>query len=251
MSGDRETPFGLVFGAIAPERFPPVARALQRAERSSADRDAFVLLEPVARLLEELAPEDASPDEVEAHLRLLHHAYRHWTAGGWVYGISPALLRRAVAERRISSHLPRQALYLQLPAGRVWRPTGGDAPPEPLDGMFVTETAERGAMAVLGVFGMHRGRPGFSAVGVEGRVDEDDAGTGELELAAARAEGGAAFAPLLGGAAAAGVYSLANAGELLLLTCRLLALLPVARAEEEGGQMETGNGAWRERFVVM
>jgi hypothetical protein len=76
---------------------------------------------------------------------------------------------------------------------------------------------------------MRPDRPGFSAVGLEGRADPDDAGAGEIEVAAARSDGTASFEPMIAGGERAGLYSLANAGELLLLTCRLLALLPVPR----------------------
>jgi hypothetical protein len=63
-------------------------------------------------------------------------------------------------------------------------------------------------------------------VGLEGRADDGDASADELEVAAAREDGSAAFAPMLGGTKVAGLYSLVTAGELLLLTCRLLAILP-------------------------
>lgn len=232
----RPTPFGLVFAEMARDRFPAIGDALRRGDASSESRDAFVLVEPVARLLQELAPADASPDEVEAHLRLLHHAYRYWNAGRWVYRVGEAALARAAAGHHVSSHLPRQALYLQVPTGKVWRPVADDAAAEPLDGMFVTETGTPAEIAVLAVFGMHRGRPGFSAVGLEGRADAGEAGADELEVAAARDDGSAAFAPMLGGTKVAGLYSLVTAGELLLLTCRLLAMLPAgapdARVDE-------------------
>jgi hypothetical protein len=211
---DRPTPFGLVFGDFAP-RFQAIARALDLRQQSPADRDAFVLLEPVAHLLRELAPDEVSPDEFEAHLVLLHHAYRHWAAGGLVCRVSQATLARAVSGNHPTTRLPIPAVYLQLPAGRVWRSRLAGEAPEPLDGMFVTESAEPDVIAVLGIFGMHRGRPGFSALGIEG-------GANDLETAARRDDGSPPFAPLLTSAAAAGVYSLGNPGELMLLTCRLL-----------------------------
>ena len=69
-------------------------------------------------------------------------------------------------------------------------------------------------------------------VSVTGKVRPRPAGTnnpkiptGEIEIAAARDDGTAPFAPKLAGGTAAGLYSVANAGELLLLTCRLLTLL--------------------------
>jgi len=135
-------------------------------------------------------------------------------------------LRRAVDATSITSHLPRQALYLQLPELKVWGTPTADGVAEPLDGLFVTEKPEAGSIAVLGIFGMREGRPGFSAVGLEGHADRDDPAGSEIEVAAAREDGTERFSPTLAGGAQAGLYSLANAGELLLLTCRLLVLLP-------------------------
>jgi hypothetical protein len=102
--------------------------------------------------------------------------------------------------------------------------------PEPLDGAFVTETAVAGSIAVLGVFGMHGERPGFSAVAVEGRADADHATAGEVDVPVARDDGTALFAPRLSGGEEAAVHSVADAGEMLLLVCRLLPLLPAPSA---------------------
>jgi len=215
----RATPFALAFGEIAP-RFPAIAEALQKEGAAATDRDRFVLLEPVGRLLREIVPPDAGADALEAHVLLLHHAYLFWAAEQRVYEISEQSLRRAVAEQRITTELPHAAQYLQLPELRVWGAPHDPNPPEPLDGMFVSEAASGGpgAIAVLAIFGMRPDRPGFSAVGLEGRADS-------IEIAAAREDGSAPFAPTLAGGTAAGLYSVATAGELLLLTCRLLTLL--------------------------
>ncbi len=230
---DRPTPFTMVFGDLAAEHFPAIADALERAGGRSADRDAFVLVHPVGMLLRQLVPAEAPAEALEAYVRLLHHAYRHWAAGRWVYRVSDAALDRATAGATLSGDLIHPALYVQLPEHRVWRAAAAGETPEPLDGMFVTETSIAGSIAVLGISGMHRHRPGFSAVSVEGRVDRDDATGVELLVEARRDDGSAPFTPLLDGGAAAGIYSLANAGELLLLTCRLLSGLPIARASAE------------------
>ena len=221
----RPTPFALAFEEIAP-RFPAIAEALQQNGAAATDRDRFVLLEPVGRLLREIVPEGAGADALEVHVLLLHHAYLFWAAEQRVYQISDQALRRATGETRITTRLPHPAQYLQLPELRVWGAPSEGSPPEPLDGMFVTEAAsDTGAISVLAIFGMRPDRPGFSAVGLEGRADPDDPTAGEIEIAAARDDGSAPFAPKLAGGTAAGLYSVANAGELLLLTCRLLALL--------------------------
>jgi len=246
---ERLTPFALVFGPLSRDRFPTIAEALARADLSSADRDQFVLLEPVGHLLRELVPEESAPDALEAYMRLLHHGYRHWAAGGWVYRIGAAALARALAGGPIGSHLAHQALYLQLPALVMWgTPTAGE-PAEPLDGMFVTETARSGEIAVLGIFGLRPDRPGFSAVGVEGHADAGEPGGSEIEVLAARADGAPAFSPLLAGGREAGVHSLANAGELLLLTTRLLTTLPPPIPGERGSGQGEGYDALLERFV--
>ena len=79
----RPTPFAFVFGDIAPARFPAIAEALEHEGATATDRDRFVLLEPVGRLLRELLPEDAGGDALEAHVLLLHRisVLGRWTAG--------------------------------------------------------------------------------------------------------------------------------------------------------------------------
>ena len=222
----RPTPFALAFDELARDRFPAIAHVLEHDGSSSADRDRFMLLEPVGRLLREIAPAGTGPDALDAHMLMLHHAYRHWAGGGWVYRIGESALQRAAETPSMTSHLPRPALYLQLPELKVWGTPTTDGVAEPLDGLFVTEKPAQGQVAVLGIFGMREGRPGFSAVGLEGHADANDPTGSEIEVAAAREDGSARFSPTLAGGAQAGLYSLANAGELLLLTCRLLVLLP-------------------------
>jgi len=213
----RATPFALAFAEIE-SRFPAIAEALQQDGAAATDRDRFVLLEPVGRLLKEIVPEDAGADALEVHVLLLHHAYLFWAANQQVHEISEQALRQTIDGRQITTQLPQPALYLQLPELRVWGAPNEDSPPEPLDGMFVSETGAAGEIAVLAIFGMRPDRPGFSAVGLEGRADS-------IEIAAARDDGSAPFGPRLAGGTAAGLYSVATPGELLLLTCRLLTLL--------------------------
>lgn len=224
----RPTPFDLAFGEIA-ARFPAITKALQQEGAAATDRDRFVLLEPVARLLDEVIPEGAGGDALEAHVLLLHHAYLFWAADRPVYEVSEELLQRATSEEDITTALGSDSAYLQLPELRVWGSPNESAPAEPLDGMFVSRTPTEGEIAVLAIFGMRPDRPGFSAVGLEGHADPDDPTAREIEVAAAREDGSAPFGPKLAGGTAAGLYSVANAGELLLLTGRLLALLGNSR----------------------
>lgn len=226
----RPTPFGVAFGEIA-RRFPAIAEALQQEGAAPDDRDRFVLLEPVGRLLSEIVPEGAGAEAMETHVLLLHTAFLHWSSGGAVYRIGEQALQRAIATQHMTGEAPHPALYLQLPELRMWGSPTPEAAPEPLDGMFVSRGEGPGTVAVLAVFGMRPDRPGFSAVGIEGRADSDDAAGNEIEVAAAREDGTAPFGPMLAGGSAAGLHSLANAGELLLLTCRLLTLLPADESE--------------------
>jgi len=230
----RETPFSLVFANLARERFPAVTEAMKTADVAVADRDAFVLLEAVGRVLKDLMPDDAPPDALDAQVALLHHAYRHWAAGGWVYQIAPEVLRAATQGGPLSSALPTDACYLQVPEQRIWAELEPGAPPEPLDGLYVASGAEPGEVSVVGVFGMRRGRPGISVVTVLGRADADEAAADEVEVLAQREDGTPAFAPTMPGADRAGLYAIASPGELLLLAARLIAALPRERRNELG-----------------
>lgn len=236
----RSTPFTHVFGGEIAARFPAIAETLRQEAVDATDRDRFVLLEPVGRLLRDIVPADAGADALEAHVLLLHHAFLYWAAQQPVYQISEQTLRRAVDETRISTELPRDALYLQLPDLRVWGSPNEAAPPEPLDGMFVSRATTPGAVSVLAIFGMRPDRPGFSAVGLEGRADPDDPTADEIQIAAARDDGTAPFGPKLAGGTAAGLYSVANPGELLLLTCRLVGLLDSGLPHEDDSSGSKG-----------
>ncbi len=218
----RVNPFVLVFERLAPEHFPLIQAAIGGDQTKAADRDRFVLLGPVAQLVRELAPDDGPPEAIEAYMRLVHHAYRYWAAGSRTYDVDDAQLDGAVRGGTMTSQLPLPALYLRIPALRVWgAPRDGEAP-EPLDGVFLTETATPGTIAALGIFGMHGERPGFSAVAVEGHADAQHATIGEIDVPTEREDGTPALASQLAGGETAAVYSITDAGEMLLLVCRLL-----------------------------
>ena len=61
----RTTPFSLVFAELAAEQFPLIAEALRRDDVDPMQRDRFVLLEPVGRLLRSIVP-DAAREEPNA-----------------------------------------------------------------------------------------------------------------------------------------------------------------------------------------
>jgi hypothetical protein len=116
-----------------------------------------------------------------------------------------------------------------------------------LDGVFLTTMATPGALAALGIFGMHGERPGFSAVAVDGHADATHATIGETDVPPERADGSPVLAPQLEGGAQASVYSVADAGEMLLLVCRLAPFLPPARSSSA----ETPGGNAGERVVTV
>ena len=114
------------------------------------------------------------------------------------------------------------AYYAQVPQHRIWAEVIPGLPPEPLDGCFVHSTPAGAALRVLGVFGIHPEREGFSVVEA----------TGARPLALVRADGTELFSPMLTGGKAAGLFSIAGEEELLDLGWRTSTL--AAQAAEAG-----------------
>lgn len=197
----RPTPFALVFGALAPERFPALRDSLAARGTDPADRDAFVLDPAVAQLLRDIVPEEAPPEALAEFLATLHHGYLFWQGGQVVVAGTSEAPRAPRA-----SPAPLAPLYLQLPSHLYWGQLEPEAPHEPLDGLFVHPHG--GALRALGVFGVHPERPGFSVVEVAGPPPA---------ALLPRADGSAPFAPQMAGGAAAGIRSVAGPDELLAL----------------------------------
>lgn len=208
----RPTPFDLVFGGLAEERFPALSTALAAAGSDGRDRNAFVLVREVAELLHELRPDAGLGGALPALVALLHNAYLFWLDGQQVRRISEpelaALLNLPARPLGPSAPLPA-CRYLQLPALRVWATPMAGQPSEPLDGWFTARAAEQ--LSLLAVFGLSPSRPGLTAVELAGPRP------GPLE----RPDGSPLFAPLLEGGAAAGLASLASEEELLELAWRI------------------------------
>ncbi len=222
---DRPTPFDLVFSELATDRFPAVQDALTTSGADPRDRDAFLLTLPAMQLLRELRPDDAEAgtgvDELTA---LLHHAFLAWTDGLQTWAVAEGPFRRLLTAPAGSAVTPPTAGYIQLPERVVWASLSAPGPWEPLDGCFVYRAPD-GAMRVLGVFGLHESRNGFTvaeAVGVPGTQ-------------AVRQEGAPLFAPTLDGGALAGLHTLVEPGELVELAGRVLAGVTAAPAEPEDG----------------
>lgn len=206
---NRPTPFDLVFGRLADERFPAVREALRAAGTDVLDRDAFLMERSVLEAIRELLPAGGLGEGIGELAALVHHGWLYWDAGLPTTRVSLETLDQLLARAPERTPDPR-ARYAQLPLGRVWAETIPGEAAEPMDGCFVHLTPA-GEARVLGIFGLHPGRDGFTVVEARGPRP------GEL----VRPDGSAVWSPLLQGGAAAGLYSLAGGEELLELGWRL------------------------------
>lgn len=209
---ERPAPFELLFGDFAEERFPPIRAALERAGGGARNRDAFLLNQDVVALLRELRPDEGMGEAIDHLVGLVHHAYLMWEAGTWTFRLTRdralALLRGDPFPNASGS--PPLAYYLQWPYRSVWAQIASEEPHEPLDGWFVSPAPGDDAIRVLGIFGLHPERMGFSVVEVEGAQP----------TTLARPDGTPLFASVLPAGADAGLYSLVGAEELLELAWR-------------------------------
>jgi hypothetical protein len=207
----RPTPFQLVFGTSAQEVFPGVRLALQQAGHDPRDRDRFLMLRDVVMLVRDLRPEGGLGEGIDQLAALVHHAYLHWEAQEPVTEVTveqlPSLLR---ASADVRGETP-SGFYAQMPQHRIWAEVIPGHPPEPLDGCFVHSTPDGPALRVLGVFGIHPEREGFSVVEA----------VGSRPAALARADGTELFSPTLTGGKAAGLFSIVGEEELLDLGWRI------------------------------
>jgi hypothetical protein len=190
---DRPTPFDLVFSGLAPDRFPAIREALTATGADPRDRDAFLLTQPAMALLRELRPDDAE-------------------AGTGLEELSATVQGAA----------PAGAGYLQFPERLIWASLGAPGPWEPLDGCFV-HPATDGRLQVLGVFGMHASREGFTVAEATGRP-------GSLTT---RQDGTLLFAPSLEGGDRANLHAVVEPDELIELVARVLAHPGLAAARQE------------------
>ena len=199
---NRTTPFDLVFGELATERFPALQASLAQAGIDPVDRDAFTLDGAVTEFLRELVPEDAPTESLQEFIAVLQHSYLFWLGGQQV-----VIAGTSLPTGSASASAPlRPCAYLQLPDHLYWGQLEPDAPHEPLDGLFVHPFGD--GIRALAIFGLHAQRPGFSVAEIWGRPDR------ELPP---RPEGSDPYAPLMDGGAAAGIRSIYGREELLAL----------------------------------
>ena len=220
MTAPRSTPFDLVFDVIARDRFPEVRASLESTAADPANRDAFLLDRHVVQVLRDLVPDEGVGEAVDQHVALLHNAYLFWKDGQRVVRLNRKDTESLLAATATNGHrAPFDTVYVQFPERTLWAQINEGAPHEPLDGVFVSPIRE--GYRVLGIFGMHPDRIGFSVAEVSGaRLEQQK-----------RQDGTALFAPLLPGGAAANLYSVDGASELVELG---------ARAAEAVRQPETG-----------
>jgi hypothetical protein len=208
----RPTPFDLVFGQSAQAVFPKIRLALDQAGHDPRDRDRFLMLREVVTLVRELRPEEGLGEGIDQLVALVHHAYLYWEAEQRVIELTAEHLTSLLRTPTSSGHREEvpSAYYTQMPQHRIWAEVIAGHPPEPLDGCFVHFISDGAALRVLGVFGIHPEREGFSVVEA----------MGPRPLTLVRADGTELFAPTLTGGRAAGLFSITGEEELLDLGWR-------------------------------
>jgi hypothetical protein len=210
MAPQRPTPFDLVFGPLAAERFPALTSALEAAQAHPRHRDAFLMVREAVQLVHDLRPDEGLGGDVSELAALVHHAWLFWRAGTPTLEISPAefdsLLRTPPGP--VAAEPPPE-FYVQLPERRLWAEVVAGTSHEPLDGCFLGRETD-GSLTVLAAFGIRSDRPGLSVAEVAGPRPEN----------LTRPDGSAPFAPLMAGGAPAGLASLLGGGELLELGWR-------------------------------
>ena len=221
MAATRPTPFDLVFGSLAAERFPPIRSALEASHGDPYDRDAFLMVREAIQLVHDLRPDEGMGEDIGQLTAFLHHAWLFWLAGTPTLEIAAADLTALLeggagpAGPTPAGEMaaPPPAFYFQLPERRVWAEVVPGAPHEPMDGCFLA-LASDASLRVLGAFGLRSDRPGLTVVEVAGPR------TGRL----ARPDGSPLFAPVLDGGATAGLASITGGEELLELGWRAWSL---------------------------
>jgi hypothetical protein len=186
------------------------------------------MIREVVALLRELRPEEGLGEGIDQLAALVHHCYLFWSAGCPAVELPAERIGDLLATPapEPEEHQEPPAYYIQLPERRVWADAVPGAPPEPLDGCFVHASTDPAVLRVLGIFGLHRERAGFTVVEV----------AGHRPRALLRADGSPLFSPTLPGGAAARLFSVAGGEEMLELGWRTRGLLVPSSAE---------GGRWR------
>ncbi len=184
------------------------------AEQDPRDRDAFMLTGPAVQLLRDLRPEEGLGESIDQLAAFLHHAYLHWADAEPMNQIDNSQLAALLLAAPDGTPSPGSAQYTILPEQVVWAEVIEGQAPEPLHGCSLHFQPD-GGLRVLGIFGIHPNRAGFSVV--------EAAGPRVAQLA--REDGSPLFGPRLAGGDLAGLHSIVGQEELLELGWRLRAHL--------------------------
>jgi hypothetical protein len=209
----RPTPYELTIGEDLENRFPIVRAEAQAGGKDATDPAQFASLPTVQRILTDIESPELLAEHPEAaaeYLALLYAAFRFWEAGKVVCEVTREdWSGRDLARGSQLPEIPSGACYLQLSERWFWAQIDEAAPHEPLDGMFVAQSADGQLLVVIAVLGLRPERGGFSQVSLT--VARDDLTQANF------ATGGPLFAPAMDGGAEAGVRSVSSAADLLLL----------------------------------
>ena len=210
MPSTRPTPIDLVFQEAGETVFPAVRETLAAGGHDPRNRDGFLMIREVITLIRDLRPDEGLGEGIDQLAALIHHSYLFWDAGRPTLAVAPEDLPALLASEfpLVSEQATQPPYYAQLPVRRIWAQVVGGQPPEPLDGCFV-HSADA-TLRVLGVFGIHPERAGFSVVEVGG----------PRPAQLRRQDGTSLFSPSLPGGAMAGLFSLVGEEELLELGWR-------------------------------
>jgi hypothetical protein len=209
MANPRPHPFDLVFSDTA-FVFEGIRDAIEQAGQDPGDRDRFLMLREVVQLLRELRPDEGLGEGIVQLAALVHHCYLYWEAGCGTVECEANQLTALLSKRQADDFPAFPPYYTRFPERRMWGQPIPGGPHEPLDGCFVYSWPDRDSLRVLGVFGIHRDRAGFSVVEVAGgRRDSLH-----------REDGSDLFSATLPGGAAAGLFAIAGEEELLELGWR-------------------------------
>ena len=192
------SPFALALQDVPSQRFPAIRESLAESGQDPRDRDAFMLAAPAVELLRDLRPEEGLGESIDQLAAFLHHAYMHWADGERMDEVDHQQLAALLVAGPDSEAGPGPAQYAVLPERVIW-------------GEVIEGQAPDGGLRVLGIFGMHANRAGFSVVEA----------AGPREAGLAREDGSPLFGPRLAGGDVAGLHSIAGREELLELGWRL------------------------------
>ena len=209
----RPTPYELAIGEDIESRFPTVQADARAGGKDVTDPAQFASLPTVQRILTDIESPELLADHPEAaaeYLALLYATFRFWEAGKVVCEVA----RQDWSDRDLARgsqlpEIPFGACYLQLSERWFWAQIDEAAPHEPLDGMFVTQSADGQLLVVIAVLGLRSERGGFSQVSLT--VARDDLTRADFDTATPL------FAPAMAGGAEAGFRSVSSAADLLLL----------------------------------